>query len=48
MQAGTEISAVRELLSHSDFSTNIIYTRVLKVAAGGAKSPLYAVTGLPS
>lgn len=30
----------KEVLSHSDVSTAMIYTHVLKVAAGGTVSPL--------
>lgn len=33
-------SAVQELLGRSDVSTTMIYTHVLKVAAGGTASPL--------
>ena len=36
----TDIRTVQELLSHSDVSSNMIYTQVLKVAAGGTASPL--------
>ena len=38
--AGTDICTVQELLGHSAVSTIMIYTHVLKVAAGGTVSPL--------
>ena len=43
LQGGTDIRTVQELLGHSDVNTTMIYTHVLKVAAGGTRSPLDAL-----
>lgn len=43
LQSGTDIRTVQELRGHSDGSTTMIYTHVLKVAAGGTASPLDSI-----
>ena len=43
LQAGTDILTVQSLLGHSDVSTTMIYTHVLKVAGGAVRSPLDAL-----
>jgi len=43
LQVGTDIHTAQELLGHSEASTTMIYTHVLKVVAGGTASPLDAL-----
>ena len=47
LQSGTDIRTVQEIRGHSDVSTTMIYTHVLKVAAGTTRSPLDAIAAGP-
>jgi integron integrase len=47
LQSGTDIRTVQELPRHSDASTTMVYTQVLKVAAGGTASPLDSIAFEP-
>ena len=43
LQDGYDIRTVQDLLGHADVATTMIYTHVLKMGGGAARSPLDAL-----